>query len=109
MDEKKFYKIKEKTSIVMFCYNISKDYVNGVIEEYKTDYKLTLFKHNNCHLNASKNSIAQAMIRNAVEITEEEYNIAVDVLKAMINTDEMYLDINVKTPTSEIKSETIYI
>lgn len=109
MDEKKFYKIKEKTSLVMFYYNITKDYVYGIIEEYKSDCKLTLYKHNTCHLTASTNTIAQAMLKNAVEITEDEYNIAVDILNAMINTDEMYLDVSPKHIEKEVKLEAIYV
>lgn len=95
----------------MFYHNSDTDCLEGVIEEFRANGRLILQKHPTGHYysDLTNNSLAQGMVKKAVEISQEEYDIASAVLEAMINTNEMYLDVNVPTKVGEIKAEPTYV
>ena len=107
----KYYKIAEANSIVIFYHNPISDNIEGVIEEYRTNERLILQKHKTSHYysNVSNNSLAKGMIDSATEISQGEYEVAAAVADAMLDMEEMYLDVNVPTKKKELKAETTYI
>ena len=95
----------------MFYHNPDTDCLEGVIEEFRADGRLILQKHPTGYYysDVTNNSLAQGMVKKAIEISQEEYEIANAVLDAMINTDEMYLDVNVPAKVDEVKAEPTYV
>ena len=104
-----YFKILYDYSIILFYLDKDKDELNGMIEELRTESKLTIQRHDcsGIYENVSKNSLAQAMINNAVEITKEEYDTAASVVDAMIKNDWFISTHNVAK--KEVVTETVYV
>lgn len=111
-DEKIYYKISYPESLILFYHDLENDKLDGVIEEAKTNNKLVIQKHMSvsCYNNVLDNTLASSMIKKAKQITEEEYNIAVSVVEAMIGSDEWLIsDNDYKEVKKEVVTETVYV
>lgn len=106
----KYYKINYDYSILMFYLDEEHDVIKGMIEEVRTESKVTVQKHkdSSCYSNVSKNTTAQVMLKKAEEITKNEYELGVLVVNSMINSDE-WLIADREPTKKEVVTEVVYV
>ena len=105
MMKTRYYKILYDKSIIMFYHDTEADSLRGMIEEIRTESKLTIQKHDTplCYTRVSQNSAAQAMIEKAYEVSKEEYETAVLVAESMFGDSSFWLISDHEAPTKKEK------
>ena len=106
---KKYYKITYPNSILFFYHDLDKDRLDGLVEETRMEDKLCLQRHKSvhCYDNASDNSLAQNMIKEAKECDVLDYSVARSVADAMIDSTTWLIGDN--ETSKEVVSETVYV
>ncbi len=106
----KYYKKQDKSSMIMFCFDESSDCLTGMIEEIKTKFRFSVLKHedSNVYSSVSTNSLAKNIIKESVEVSKAEYEIALAVVNSLIDNDE-WLIADAIDDKKEIKIEPVYV
>jgi len=106
---KKYYKITHQVSILFFYHDLDKDRLDGLVEETRTEDKVCIQRHKSihCYDNVSNNTLAQNMLKKAVECDVLDYSVAQSVADSMIDS-TMWL-IGDNETSKEVVSETVYV
>ena len=106
----KYYKIVYEHSIILFKLDENLDAITEMIEEIKTETKLTIQKFDNLisYTRASRNSAVQSMIEKAEEISMEDYEFGYSMSTFLITRDE-YIIADKSKKEKEVITETVYV
>ncbi len=89
-DNRKYYKLSDRSTVTIFCYDVDNDRICDLVEECRSDNSVSveMFESSTTFNNVSRNSYAKALIERSSEITKDEHAIAVIVANALIKVDE---------------------
>lgn len=110
MDKKKYYKLNEGSSVTMFCYDIENDCLCDLVEETRTENRVSveMFEKSYAFNEVSRNSYAKALIGRCTEVTKDEHAIAVIVANALIKVDEWLIVDNGVKEEKPVVAEVTY-